>query len=500
MSELRTDMFQAVFQQSDQALCLADTSGRCIDVNASFLALSGLQREQLEGALVSSVFAACCPKNGTEVLLDDNWQGLVALRTSPDEKRWILRITRLSPAAGASGFLVALSGVGRTSREDTYSEYQQRKLESIGILASSVAHDLNNILTGVLGHISYLRLSQEEIGCQAESITAIEHGARRAASLTRQILDFARGESAELRTVNLSLVVAAGINLLRASLPENVELSFTEEAEDIYVCGEESQLSQLVLNLTVNAKDALPNGGRIEIALNSAQGRPPADAEGADPEVHYARLTIKDNGLGIPKPLQERIFEPFFTTKQSGGTGLGLATVSSIVRAHRGIIRLESSEGQGSCFDIYLPLSAAAASSPEIAKAEQVKPSSGSERILVVDDEESVRIVMQRSLEHLGYEVIVAPDGEHALELLRTRNAAFDLIIIDMIMPNMAGDELFRRLREIDPDASVLVASGYSSDGRTKALLEKGALGFIPKPFAIEELAAEVRRCLDTAA
>ena len=166
-------MFQAVFQQSDQALCLADTSGRCIDVNASFLALSGLQREQLEGALVSSVFAACCPKNGTEVLLDDNWQGLVALRIAPDETRWVLRITRLSPAAGASGFLVALSGVGRTSREDTYSEYQQRKLESIGILASSVAHDLNNILTGVLGHISYLRLSQAARPSQLQRLSTV---------------------------------------------------------------------------------------------------------------------------------------------------------------------------------------------------------------------------------------------------------------------------------------------------------------------------------------
>ena len=195
----------------------------------------------------------------------------------------------------------------------------------------------------------------------------------------------------------------------------------------------------------------------------------------------------------------ERIFEPFFTTKDQRGTGLGLATVHSIVKAHRGGIRVDSKVGQGTLFEVFLPLSSGddAELSEQADEQQEGELPTGSECILVVDDEESVRTVMQRSLEHLGYDVVIAENGSDALQSFRSETSKFSLVIIDMIMPEMPGDELFYKLKEVNASIPVLIASGYSSDGRTRACLNDGALGFIQKPFAVEELAFEVRRCLD---
>ena len=193
--------------------------------------------------------------------------------------------------------------------------------------------------------------------------------------------------------------------------------------------------------------------------------------------------------------VRDRVFEPFFTTKAQHGTGLGLATVQAIVKAHRGVLSLHTAAGQGSCFEIALPSSSAV--EDLIADSDDEALPTGTERILVVDDEETVRTIIQRSLEHLGYEVVVASDGVEALEIYADSVDSFALVIIDMIMPKMPGDELFYRLQEQNPHVQVLIASGYASDSRTKAILDDGALAFIQKPFAVEELAQEVRQCLD---
>ena len=398
-------------------------------------------------------------------------------------------------------------------------QLQKKKLESLGVLASSVAHDLNNILTGVLGHISYLRLSLPETHSNQESVLAIEDGARRAAAITQKILEFARGEEVELGSVNLSLVAAAGLNLLRASLPPDIALNLVCGKEDVFVFGDESQLSQLVMNLTVNARDALPNGGRIELALEKEVIGDNSKLDEIELEAgEYAKLSVRDNGIGIPSDVQHKIFERFFTTKDRHGTGIGLATVYSIVKAHRGAIRVKSKEGQGTVFDVYLPLSESTSQGAAPGKSQkelqaahngasgQNGASAGSsqygipggrERILVVDDEEAVRIVVQRSLELLGYEVVIATNGIEALESFEQLSGQFSLVILDMIMPQMPGDELFYRLKDLDSAVPVLIASGYASDERTRAVLDDGALGYIQKPFAVEELAVEVRRCLD---
>ena len=403
-------------------------------------------------------------------------------------------------AGGADLFLVIISSGGDAAGGSPRS-IQQRKLESLGVLASSIAHDLNNLLTGVLGHVSFLRFAANDGTIDRDSIAAIESGSRRAASLTQKILDFARGQHTETKVLNLSEVTAAGVNLIRAALPQDVTLVTAGLEQPYFVRGDESQLSQVVMNLTVNARDALPEGGTIKIVLSAMPLSDPSRCRklGVAPGP-YALLGIEDDGVGIPAEVMDRMFEPFFTTKSEHGTGLGLAIVSSIVKAHDGAVTVQSAAGAGARFEVYLPLCSSAEISecngaPEVA-AEDALPM-GKERILVVDDEEAVRTIIQRSLQHLGYEVVVARNGDEALELYSQRVGAYQLIIIDMIMPRMGGDELFEKLRAIDERVPVLIASGYSSDTRTRSILQNGGLGYIQKPFAVEELAREVRRCLD---
>lgn len=381
------------------------------------------------------------------------------------------------------------------------------QLESLGILASSVAHDLNNILTGVLGHVSYLRLSLSDTHGCGDSINAIEDGARRAAGIVQKILDFSKGAKTQSGPVEIIAVVKSVLMLLGSSIPENIKIYFEPVLPEIYIHGDESQFIQLIINLIINSKDAVGNSGEVTILTEKIQLREKdyANSLGINPG-DYALISVADNGQGIPKEIQDKIFEPFFTTKNSSGTGLGLSIVFSIVKSHQGSISLVSEEGKGTKFEVLLPLCKSPPGKNNLQKSQKSKKSAvenavplGTERILVVDDEESVRIVVQRSLEHLGYKVIVASNGLEGVEIYSADPANFDLVIVDMIMPLMSGDELFEKLKELNPEVAVLLASGYSSDSRARAILDNGGLGFIQKPFAIEELAQEVRRCLDIA-
>ena len=497
-SLLQLAAFKQCFLTFPQPALVVNAEGVVCSANSAFCEVFSAKTEDILTQGLDSLLSLDVAGVRASEVLREGWTGLAVVCVGQKIPS-LVQVCQVLVPENEPLFLLIFSRDSVLSRPA--EAFQKQKLESIGVLASSIAHDLNNLLTGVLGHVSYLRLSGPENSSQRDSIRAIEDGARKAASLTQQILEFARGEELQLRTVNLSLVVAAGANLLRASLPEKIILSVEEQCEDIYVYGDEGQLSQLVMNLTINARDALPDGGTVLISLSEVHltehVQSPVDVALAPGD--YALLSVSDNGHGIPQVLLERIFEPFFTTKRERGNGLGLATVHSIVKAHRGAITVKSKEGEGTRFDVYLPLSGetevALAGTGQSSVPEELL--GGTEKILVVDDEEAVRIVMERSLAHLGYEVVVAESGEEALCFFRENCASFALVIIDMIMPQMTGDELFYELKKVDSSAKVLIASGYSSDSRTRAILDDGAVGFIQKPFAVEELACEVRRCLD---
>lgn len=485
--------FLALLKSLSDPVALVDPDGKIELLNSAFEELLCARLEKVRG---EDFFSLCVPPNSTrgEIGKQRTWRGLLQIGENGQTLEAVVQHT--VPLPGARPAMVVRLCPEAAHAETLQQTFQQTKLESLGVLSSGIVHDLNNILTGILGHVSFLRLSLPREVTDQESLAAIEDGARKAASMTQQVLEFARGEELVLGPVNLSRVVADSLKLLSASLPENIELCARGIEDPLHVIGDEGQLNQLILNLTLNARDALPCGGTIAVELGKREfkGEVHCAELGIEPG-DFVLLSIKDTGEGIADDIRDKIFEPFFTTKADFGTGLGLATVQAIVKAHRGVLSLHTAEGRGTCFEIALPSSNVVECLSDDGY-EQPLPT-GSEKILVVDDEETVRTIIQRSLEHLGYEVLVARNGLEALDAFTGSQDEFSLVIIDMIMPKMPGDELFYRLRELDRSVSVLVASGYASDSRTKAILADGALGFLQKPFAVEELAVEVRRCLD---
>ncbi|MCB0345570.1 MAG: response regulator [Bdellovibrionales bacterium] len=484
--EQRQLLAQTVIDAVAAPVLLVSEDGKLLAANAAFVKVS---ERAAEGRGVRELVEPrqCVLPEAWK----NNWRGSVVVKSAGASLEYTLEST-WSQDLGCA----VLSFAAPVSPLSPDLHLRSQRLEQLGTLAGGVAHDMNNVLTGVLGHVSYLRLALKDSGDVGESLVAIEDGARRAASMTQQILKFAKAGEGAVGIVNLCEVVRAGVHLLKGALPKNITLKVYGDSRPLCLSCDEGRLSQVFMNLVINARDAMPSGGTIEVTLS----RVVLDNEFCEiyPQLspgEFIRLIISDNGMGMPPEVQERIFEPFYTTKAEGGTGLGLATVGTIVREIRGVIECTSSLGQGTRFDIFLP----AADVDEVGakREEEVALPGGSERILVVDDEEVVRTVMQRSLEHLGYQVDVAQNGPDALSKFRHDRHAYGLVILDMMMPKMAGDEVFRRLKELDPDVRVLLASGYTSEGRARSVLDSGGLGFVQKPFAVEELAREVRRCLD---
>lgn len=378
----------------------------------------------------------------------------------------------------------------------------ESQLISLGTLAGSIAHDLNNLLMAVLGHLSYLRLTS--IGEIDDSLRSAEEGAKKASHLSKQILEFAKVEAGSSDQNELTLDVCElaknSIPLLSPNLPAGIKIGLKCPERPLLVKAKDSQITQVLLNLIVNARDAMPQGGAISIEINAIKILEAKVINGFPLEKGgYARIIVSDVGEGMSDEVQAKMFEPFFTTKKGTGTGLGLATVFFIVKSLGGAIDVKSIDGQGSSFSIVIPL---ANSQVQDAKEEKgkvlyQKPSEekgiASRKILVVDDEDSVRLVLEKSLELLGYTTFGAENGSKAIEIFKDHYSSIDLVVMDMIMPGIAGSELYYLLKAIDPNVRVLISSGYSSDQKTKQLLADGALGLIQKPFSVEELLDKVK-------
>jgi len=383
---------------------------------------------------------------------------------------------------------------------DQSENYQKQKLETLGLLTRGIVHDLNNILTGILGHVSYVRLSVSGLETYADSLQAIEDGGRRAAALCQKILEFARGEMPTKTRVDLVRIVDSTVQLLRTAFETEVSVSFQHNGVPLYLEGDEGQIAQVVINLVVNAREAVGVGGEVEIFLDRWQSRPNADpgplATGTLSNKPYIRLAVCDNGRGISPENRDKLFQENFSTKSPSRSGFGLATVGSIVRSLGGAIRWFSREGAGSMFEVFFP-ELDVGQVNENHCAPKMELPRGDENILVVDDEEPVRTVIQRSLEHLGYKVVTAASGIEAVSYYQEHPGDCDLVVLDMMMPTMSGEEVFFRLKEMDRNVKVLIASGYITDERASKVLNSGGSGFLRKPFSVEELASEVRRCLD---
>ena len=378
-----------------------------------------------------------------------------------------------------------------------------QRLEMLGMLASGVAHDFNNVLAGIMGHITYLKAILPATGNHIDSLTAIEDGARKASSLTRQILDFSKLDTEERVTkIDLCQLIPQTCKLLRGAISPEYTIENNVPDGAMYILGSEGKLAQVIVNLVINSRDALESGGWIKVELNRivAQDKLTEVFSGKDlSSKSYIELSVIDNGKGISNDIIKKVFEPYFSTKRDKGTGLGLSTVNTIVKLYGGVISLKSKVGEGTRISIYLPEIEASITDSTAIESEITAGSleGGSEKILVVDDEYPVRNVLSVSLEHLGYTVEAASSGIDALDQYRENKGQYDLVILDMLMPELTGDEVYFELVKINPAVRTLLISGYSSEEAVQKVLSEGQSRFLQKPFTIEELSKEVRAAID---
>ena len=378
---------------------------------------------------------------------------------------------------------------------------QAQKLEAVGLLAGGIAHDFNNLLTAMLGYASMVRARLKPGDPSLRDVDEVLGAAERAARLTRQLLAFSRQQVLEPKVLDLNTVITDLGRMLRRLIGEDIDLVTAPAPELGRVKADPGQLEQVLMNLAVNARDAMPDGGKLTIEtanvdLDEGYGREGADVRPG----RYVMLAVSDTGCGMSASVRARMFEPFFTTKERGhGTGLGLSTVHGIVKQSDGHIEVYSEPGHGTTFKIYLPqvegpLGALDAPDPAVPGAGRLE---GSETILLVEDEEVIRRVLRTSLEMHGYTVIEAGDGSEAIASCERRDQPLDLLVTDVIMPLMNGPDLAHRVAAIRPDLPVLFMSGYTDRALIHQGLRRSGTAFIQKPFTPEALARKIRELLD---
>ena len=371
-----------------------------------------------------------------------------------------------------------------------------QKIDSIGNLAGGIAHDFNNILAAILGSASIMRRHMPENHELSKYVQIIEGAARRGSSLTRQLLTFARKTENVNKPVEIQPLIEETLTLFERSVSKEiaVEKRFSDEPSN--VSGDEGQIQQALLNVLLNSRDAMPNGGKVIVSTRNttADAHTISQFSSVKPG-KFVAITIADTGVGMDEKMKSRVFEPWFTTKEFG-TGLGLSVVYGVVQSHGGFINLESEIGRGTVFTIFLPSSDAKARA-EARKRRQRLPR-GSENILIIDDEVSVCEIAKDMLSNLGYGVSFVHDGKAGVEMYRTRRASIDLIMMNMNMPLMGGRETFRQLKNINPDLPILIVTGHGRAVLDESEWPSEISGYLQKPFQLEDLAIKVRHVLDS--
>ena len=422
---------------------------------------------------------------------------IVALVGSDNRKGWLElhAFPLFDPSGRVNGVIEYVRDISeRKLLEERF--LQAQKMESIGLLAGGIAHDFNNILGGILGYASWLKTNIKSDHPFFRPVDTIEKSASRAAELTAQLLAFARGGKYDIRPSNLNSVISESLKLLAGTLDKSIviETRLDESLPTVEI--DVGQIQQVLINLCVNARDAMPGGGRLTIqsslaCLSESDVRSQVDAKPG----WFAVMAVSDSGVGMDRSIKQRIFEPFFTTKEKGkGTGLGLSMVYGVVKNHGGFVNVYSECGEGTTFKVYLPLSGKPEVMESIVDKEMAR---GHETVLVIDDEEAIRQVARDILGSYGYRVLLAEDGEEGIAVFRSQSRQIDLVILDMVMPKRGGRETLLKLQEIDPGVRVLFSTGYSQNGKVNEILALGVKGFIQKPYQIRDLLAKVREILD---
>lgn len=385
-----------------------------------------------------------------------------------------------------------------TERKNLQAQLAQaQKMEAVGTLAGGIAHDFNNVLQVALGY-SEILLDDAEVPqrCRID-LEKINESARLGADLVQRLLTFSRKTEINLQPLDLNSRITDLQKMLERTLPKMVDIQLVLDAKLAKINADKTQIDQVLMNLAVNARDAMPEGGKLlfetaNVSIDKEYARTHLEAH---PGPHVL-LMVTDNGSGMDKETLEHIFEPFYTTKSVGqGTGLGLAMVHGIVKNHGGTVRCYSEPEEGTTFKIYLP--ALISEEHEEETIERPMPRGGSETILLVDDEEFVRDIGSRNLLKHGYRVIIASNGQEALEIFEKQGRDIDLVLLDLMMPEMGGKQCLEGLLSLNPSVKVIIASGFSANGPTKDALSAGAKAFVNKPYDMRQVLAMVRRVLD---
>jgi signal transduction histidine kinase/CheY-like chemotaxis protein len=388
-------------------------------------------------------------------------------------------------------------------RTQTLAKYERQlqqvlKIQAIGTLAGGIAHDFNNILFPIVG---YTELTMDEVPEESvahNNLAEILKAANRARDLVQQILTFSRQSGQERKPTKVQFIIKEALKLLRASIPASIEIIHEIDEDCRPVMGDATQMHQVIMNLCTNAYQAMQDkGGRLTVSLQEVDISYEETVEkiGMQPGKHL-RLAVIDEGCGMEASVLDRIFEPYYTTKEQGkGTGLGLSVIHGIVKNHRGDITVTSSPGKGSTFQVYLPVI------EDDVVATEFEPTNGAakgnERILLIDDEEQIVSMEQQMLENLGYQVTARTDSKEALEEFTQQPQNFDLVITDMTMPHMSGDQLAKRLLDIKPDIPVILCTGFNEDITEEKALAMGIQKFVMKPVIKNDLATTIRTVLD---
>lgn len=501
-------VYRSIFENTGNASVITDENGRIQLANAEWERLSGYLREECEGRMGWQDFIA--PEDLERV------RGYSRVRSHSMEaapKEFEFRfLTRSGEVRQVVNHVGMIPGTQKriaflldvTDRRQAEAEREQlearlrqvEKLEAVGQLAGGIAHDFNNYLGTIQGFAELLaeRLEDPALHRYTERIRT---SCGRAADLTRQLLAFARKGNIFSVPLDVHQSIQEVISLLQHSFDRRITLQARLEAPTGVIVGDPTQLQNALMNMALNSRDAMPEGGTLTFATTTRTldedycRRIPYAMEPG----HYLQISITDTGLGMDAETQKRIFEPFFTTKEQGkGTGLGMASVYGIVKHHRGAINVYSELGRGTCIKIYIPL--ATPGTTVEGGSEKTETLRGASRILVIDDEEMVAEMATEMLESLGYQVDVCRDGLEACAFYQESWRKVDLVLLDLIMPRLGGKDTFAALRAINPEARILLSSGFSVEGEAQGILELGAIGFLQKPYQKSELAQKLQEAL----
>ncbi len=499
VDEQRARLVAAV-EQSEEAVVITDLSGTITYVNPAFQRVSGYTERELLGGNPNIVRSGqhepeFYAQLWAALLRGETWQGRFINRNK--EGATYEADSVITPVRDARGVVVAYAGLQHdTTRERTLERYlaEAGRLEAVGQLAGGIAHDFNNLLMIVLGHAELLSASDSLDDSACEDVQQIAHASQSAAALVRQLLAFSRRQVLEPAVVDLQLLVGQLRPMIAGLLGSAITLEVKSGTAPSAVLVDAGQLEQVIVNLAVNARDAMPTGGTFTMSVSNVNIGPTDDRPEPVRPGSYSVLTASDTGSGMDAATRNRVFEPFFTTKPQGrGTGLGLATAHGIVSQSGGFLFVDSELGRGSTFTVYLPHHDGTPA-PRSDNSPDPMPR-GTESILLVEDEKPVRAVIERALRQLGYTVLVAHDGEEAARLADDNHPS--LLIADVRLPGIDGPSLAAQIAGNHPDLAVLFVSGYASE----AMIENGSLGteaaFLAKPFTSDDLGRQVRALLD---